>query len=120
MIRKLLATLAILAATTFGMQAPAQAVIGCPAAALCVYDSNYSSAVPIWDIDGADFNPNGCVTLGINLRNRIVYIWNRSSYQFTAYTGHSCLGTAGPIYPYSQGNMTGAYYKTIDSFKRVG
>jgi hypothetical protein len=121
MIKKTIAAIAAAMLVSIGVaQSPAQAVIGCPAGALCLYDSNYSSAVPFWDIDGADFNPNGCVTLGLNDRNRTTYIWNRSPFKFTAYTGIGCAGTSGPIYANTQGNMTGVYYKTLDSFRRVG
>lgn len=118
---KLLAAIVVAVLAMVGFTAtPAQAVIGCPAGALCLYDSNYTSAVPIYDIDGADSAPNGCTTLGISLRNRTVYIWNRSPFRWTVYTGSSCQATSGPIYANSQGNMTGVYYQSIDSFRRVG
>ncbi len=97
----------------------AQAVIGCPSGALCLYDSNLSSATPFYDLDDADINPGECRTLGISLRNRATYIWNRSAVRWAVYTGSSCSATSGPIYPNSQGNMTGAYYQTIDSFRYV-
>lgn len=120
--RKLLAILAALIVGLTGVTlaaSPAQAVIGCPSGALCLYDSNLSSAVPFYDLDDADINPGECRTLAISLRNRTTYIWNRSAIRFAVYTGSSCQATSGPVYPNSQGNMTGAYYKTIDSFRYV-
>lgn len=118
-VRKVLAGLVagMLLAVLSGL--PAKAVIGCYSGALCLYDSNWDSATPFYDIDDADISQGECRTLPISLRNRAVYIWNRSPVRWAVYTGSSCQATSGPIYPQSQGNMTGVYYKTIDSFRYV-
>jgi hypothetical protein len=123
MMRRMMAAVAVMVLGLTGSAlaaSPAQAVIGCSSGALCFYDSNYSSAVPMVDHDAADSGPNECINLATSYRNKTVYIWNRSGFRWTVYTGINCGATSGPIYANSQGNMSGVYYKTIDSFRRVG
>jgi hypothetical protein len=100
--------------------APAQAVLGCSADAICFYKSNYSTAYPIINHDDSDTSPGECHPVPVSMRNQIVYIRNWTDHNWLVYTNGTCSGAAGTIWANTSGNMAGTWYMSIDSYKRVG
>jgi hypothetical protein len=51
--------------------------------------------------------------------DQTAWINNTSGYRWEVFTSTNCTGTAGPIYPHTEGAMTGVWYRSIGSTYRT-
>lgn len=98
---------------------PAQAVRACSAESICFYDVNTSLAAPMVDHDGEDTSPNECHNLPSSARNKTSYVQNRTDYIWYVYRSLNCGGSVGRLYANTNGDMTGVWNNSIQSYKRA-
>jgi hypothetical protein len=111
--KRILATLAVMVGLVAISASPAAAVSTCSSSGICFYAS--PTALPI---AGYNYQTPALVCQPVP-DNQTTYIDNNTQYRWYVWTGTNCTGTRGPIYPHSEGSMTGAFYRTIGSTWRT-
>jgi hypothetical protein len=115
MIKRTLIALAAIVATLF-VAAPAQAALPiCASGGICF--SPVSGGLSQEGFASASAPRNSC--LNMRYPNTAVRVDNESNYRWIVFTGPNCTGTAGTIYPHTDGNMSGIYLRNLESLYRT-
>lgn len=118
--KKILAVLALVAATLALTAAPASAAPGCSAGWICFHNTSTSS--PNEARDGVDTSPGECHPFPAAYNNTTSYVTNNTGRTWYVFlngncTGSYAAGTLGKIYAHTSGAMTGTWDNSISSYR---